>query len=208
MSTLRDSLRLPIFIDSYLQYQNAPKLNKLLNELEQVLIIPVDLFYMNFYNIQTCDTQGLNNWGKILNITRNFIYYDYQQVFGFDTGVPNPTTTDYPQNFGHGSFFSETTRTKKGVMSDEQYRIVILLTYQRYSVDCSVKACTAVSNFYVQKIYHNTAYDCEILEDFTAPKFTYNFNFTLSAFDLTVCKLNQMLPKPAGIRYDVTWSAR
>jgi hypothetical protein len=194
---------LPNFIPSYQQYQNAPKLNELLNELEQVLIIPINLFYDRFFNIMTCDTQGLNNWGLILNRTRDYLIYNYDESFGFDTGEPNPTTTKYPQNFGHGSFWSASNRSEKAIMSDAQYRIVLLLLYQKYSVDCSVKACTDTANYFTQLTRNDPTLNCTVIDNYKT--FTYHFNYSLTAFEQTILKLNQNLPKPAGIHYNVTW---
>ena len=75
-------------VNTYIQYQNAPKFNALLTQLTNYLTIPIDQFYTDYFNLLTATTQGLDNWGIILNETRNITYYNYDSIFGFDTGVP------------------------------------------------------------------------------------------------------------------------
>lgn len=54
------------------QYANSPKLNAILDGLEDMLGTAADIknFYNNIFNIQTANTYGLNVWGERLNISR------------------------------------------------------------------------------------------------------------------------------------------
>lgn len=54
------------------QYANSPKLNTILDGLEDMLGAEADIknFYDNIFNIQTANTYGLNIWGERLNISR------------------------------------------------------------------------------------------------------------------------------------------
>lgn len=54
------------------QYANSPKLNTILDGLENMLGAEADIknFYDNIFNIQTANTYGLDVWGKRLNISR------------------------------------------------------------------------------------------------------------------------------------------
>jgi len=186
----------------YIQYQNSIKFVNLLTQLEAYLSIPVRDFYNHFYNLQTCDTQGLNNWGKILNQTRNTLVPDYSQVVGFENGIPpDPIDTGYPQNFNNGNFYGGQTRTV--ILDDAKYRLLLQLIYQKYSVDCSVAACTNVINYYIQQRYNNPAYYCEIIEG--NMEFVYLFSFTPQDWEIALFKYSQVLPKPAGIAYIIQW---
>ena len=49
----------------YTQYQNAPKFTKLLFDLEAYLTVDPLEFYETYFNLNTCDTAGLDNWGRI-----------------------------------------------------------------------------------------------------------------------------------------------
>ena len=188
----------------YIQYQNAPKFTQLLSSLVTYLTIPIDQFYEHFFDLRQCDTQGLNNWGKILNQTRTVLAYNYAQTFGFYTGEANLSTTVYPQNFGHGSFFSTSTDTITVTLNDYQYRQLLLLLWQSYCVDCSLVSCANVINEYIQNQYNNPDYRCDIIEG--SMSFTYKFNFALAPWEIALFELNQILPKPAGIKYFVNWS--
>jgi len=189
----------------YSQYVNAPKFQKLIDELSAVLTIPISQFYNDFFNLYTCTTQGLDNWGIILNTTRDSFTYDYAESFGFDTGEPNPTTTEYPQNFGHGSFFSTSNRIVKIKLNDTQYRIVLLLQYAKYTSDMSMASCTAIVNNYIQFTYEDPTYKCTVKDNHLAVN--YHFNYSLSAQEVALFKINKLLPKPAGIEYSVTWES-
>lgn len=187
----------------YIQYQNALRFVSLLSQLEAYLSIPIREFYNHFYNLATCDTQGLDNWGKILNRTRIAVIPDYSQCIGFDNGTPPvPLDTGYPQNFNNGNFYGG--QTIAGTLNDEQYRALLQLTYQKYSVDCSVAACTNVINNYIQTRYNDAAYQCEIIEG--NMEFVYMFNFIPQDWEIALFKYSQVLPKPAGIAYTIQWS--
>lgn len=188
-------------VDVYVQYQNAPKFNQLLRELTDYLTIPIDQFYSEFFNLATCTTQGLNNWGRILNQPRSVEYYDYDYIMGFDTGItPSPLGTGYPQNFDNGNFFS--FEGSSSDLDDATYRALLQLTYFRYVIDCTVGACARVMTYYAQ--LSDPANKCAIIDGDKI--FTYAFNYTLSGWEIVLFQQLKLLPRPAGIDYIVTWT--
>ncbi len=187
----------------FIQYQNSSNFVSLLNQLSDYLLIPIDQFYNHFFNIKTADTQGLDNWGLILNQIRTIQVPDYTSIVGFNNGVaPVPLDTGYPQNFNYGGFISSATTTQ--TLTNDQYRAVLQLLYFKYTVDCSVKSCIDVANIYIQEQYNDPSLLCSITEH--AMYYTYDFNFTLQPFEITLFKQNDLLPRPAGIKYNVTWT--
>lgn len=227
----------------FIQYQNAPKFKELLDRLKDYLTIPIQQFYEHFFNIDTADTQGLNNWGLILGQSRTVGQYSLDGVFGFgkrtfpkpptyplplgygvfgddlpdpfegafgfsvDTYTPPepmPAPNAYPQPFDYGVFYGGTnTNTKKSTLTNDQYRAVLKLLYQTYTVDCSLASCEEVVNNYIQEQYNNPILKCNIIEGDMF--FTYQFNFTLQPWEISLFKLTKILPKPAGIAYYITW---
>jgi len=187
-------------VEMYVQYQNAPNFKKLLRQLTDYITIPIDQFFTAYFDLTTCTTQGLDNWGKILNRTRQVNYYNYSKVFGFDNGVtPIPPDTGYPQNFQHGNFFS---LTGSGLsLPDYAYRSLLQITYYSYIIDCTLGACASIITFYAKQ--QNPSYKCIITEgDMT---FNYHFNYELQGWEVVLFTYSKILPAPAGINYTVTW---
>lgn len=184
----------------YNQYSNAPNW-QILQLLCDYLDIGIADFYRYFFNIDTCSTQGLDNWGLILNQSRIVQSYDYTSVFGFDLNPLSPTI--YPQNFEHGSFFSSSNNLITISLDDYSYRNLLKLTYQKQTCNNSVEACVRVVNTYIQNQYPSQGYKCDIIEGVN--HFTYAFNYALSSWEQGLFVLNDALPRPAGISYNVTW---
>lgn len=186
----------------YVEYQNGTKWNDLLRKLTDYLTLPIDQFYTDFFDLRTCTTQGLDNWGRILNQSRNIYFYNYNEnIFGFDTGIPaDPLDTGYPQNFGHGNFFSFDANGL--TLTDDQYRILLQFKYFSYTLDCSIGACVNAVNYYVRN-YH-PGETCQLIDG--NMHFTYHFSYTLEPWEITMFRDNKVLPSPAGITYTLTWS--
>lgn len=190
-------------VPMFIQYQNAPKFKSILEKLSVYLTIPIEEFYQHYFNIETADTQGLDNWGKILNQSRTIQTPDLTSIFGFDTGVPpSPLTTGYPQNYNNGTFYGG--QTIPVILGNDSYRILLQFKYSSYTVNNSVAACMTVINNYIKKQYPlNPSYKCDIIEG--NMYFIYNFNFALQPFEVALFHYNKILPTAAGIKYGVDW---
>lgn len=185
----------------YIQYQNSSRFKSLLSQLEAYLTIPIKDFYDHYFNIDTADTQGLANWGRILNQPNNIVTTQFVGSFGFDNGVPpDPLATGYPQNWDNGNFGVESTNA---VLTDSQYRVLLKLVYLTYTINNTVWSCTNVVNQYIQEQYNDPTLKCTVIESLMS--FTYDFNFTLQPWEISIFETNQKLPKPAGIGYNVVW---
>jgi hypothetical protein len=185
----------------YLQYQNTPKFTDLLDKLTAYLLIPINQFYEHFFNLDTADTQGLKNWGVILNQGNVVLARNYDYVFGFNNGTAQtPPDIGYPQNFGHGNWAVYYDRR---TLTDDQYRILLKLTYLNYITNNSLASCVSIVNTYIQEQYNNPDKYCTLLNGNMI--FTYHFNFALTDWEVALFKDSHKLPTPAGIGYNVTW---
>jgi hypothetical protein len=185
----------------YVQKQNTVVMKGLFRKLTDYLTIPIDQFYSDYFNLLTCTTQKLDNWGRILNQTRNITFYNYQYILGFDVDEPAPVDNEYPQNFDHGNFFA--FNGIPGLLNDNEFRVILQFAYFRQTIDCSIGACVAITNFYAKQ--SGSDHKCQIIEGDMS--FIYNFNYTLQGFEIVLFKQNKILPTPAGITYDVNWVA-
>ena len=73
-----------------LQYNHSTNLLALINNLKQAMLFdPVSKtkqdyaqFSANWLNINTCTSEALDNWGRILNFPRGIQKTDYTKIFG------------------------------------------------------------------------------------------------------------------------------
>jgi len=80
-----------------LQYENKKVLDAIIKgqiEIFSDFINPAKFFFY-YFNIDTCVGDGLDNWGRILNIGRAIFLTDYGNIFGFDLNPLN--NIDYAQ---------------------------------------------------------------------------------------------------------------
>ena len=186
----------------YSQYSQAHNLINLIDDLSNYLNINKDDFIKNYFDLKTCNTQGLDNWGLILNTSRYINVVDINSIFGFDTGSPaNPLSTGYPQNFNNGVFFDKVAQ-KQG-LTDEAYRLYLLFTYKKYVFQISISSCLEIVNLYCKTLNEN--YKCKIVEDTQSLSFIYEFNYELSALEITLFKYLKILPKPCGVEYTINY---
>lgn len=158
----------------YTQYTNAINLQGILyggnkskitnlpyRGMTQYLTIDPNDFLETYFSLSdTTSTEGLNNWGRILNVTRTVQIPNVttNSIFGFDTGVPpSPIDTGYPQNFGEitgtdpetwtgGNFYGGDTTLYR--FTDEEYLFLLQLRYAVLNTNCSLAAANAILNTY------------------------------------------------------------
>lgn len=144
----------------------------------------------------------MDNWGVILNQSREVFIYDFDNIIGFNNGIsPIPPDTGYPQNFNNGNFFNFGSSVDG--LPNEQYRILLKFKYATYTTNCSYASLTNIINYYIQQQYNNLSKRCDIIDGIKT--FTYAFNFTLQPWEIGLFAIEKILPSPAGIRYTVTY---
>ena len=154
----------------YIQFSQAGKLNYLITNLAPFLTIDPMEFYTNYFNLATCNTDGLNNWGKILNVPRAIPNLN-PAFFGWGTEYPAPTPLPpapiYPQNWNNGTWTTteQINNNSAGFtdMSDTVYREVLFLTYQSYNINYSIVALNRIVNKFVKA--WNESYSVTVQND-------------------------------------------
>lgn len=203
----------------YSQYQNSPKFTAILEKLRAYLTVDIADVYFNWYNLETANTEGLDNWGRILNQSRVItITEPFIRRFGFNPNPPHtitPTPTNYPLNFGFkvnnvetnslwGNFAVTTTTD---ILTNADYRKLLKFIYLGYVTDRSITSILNTVNWYCQNQYPNTGRWCNIIETTKPnPQVRFNFNFLLDDIEIQLFKYNDLLPRPAGVKSIVTWN--
>lgn len=177
-----------------IQYENSPKLNLLIDELRQVLSIDVEEFRKNFFDIRTCKRDGLNNWGRILNVSRYVKSFLFGPTLWLDQ-LTNETMVDGVdyENFDNGSFCPEEPEVDLVELDDESYRLLLIFTYQRMITDSSLKSINKMLKLYFAGRGICYAIPTDKME------LTYVFEFTLQPWEYSLLRYHDVLPTPAGV---------
>lgn len=185
----------------YTQFQNATNLNNLLNGLIPYLTIPQDQFFSDFFNIFTCNIQGLTNWGYILNINSTVNVPNLTNIFGFNNGSAL-ADGQYPCNFGMGNFYNG--ELEPILLDNNAFRNLLLLRYAYITTNSSMASINAALNFYVTTL--NSTYKAFVYA--TSPKnLTYAFNFTFTNIQRAIFNQPGILPIPVATSYIIVTGA-
>lgn len=182
---------------TYIQFEQATNLNNLLSGLAPYLTINEDTFYNDFFNINTCIGDGLDNWGKLLNVPRVIYTPDLIECFGFDTGeTPTPLDTGYPQNFDNGNFWGG--QMVANTLTDDQYRLLLRLKYFSLNTNASLGALNYCMNIIVQLI--NPIYKAKFSE-IGLMELTLEVNFYFNDLQYAIFSNKAFMPIPLGVDY-------
>ena len=185
---------------TYVQFDQATNLNNLLAGLAPYLTINEDTFYNDFFNINTCIGDGLDNWGKLLNLPRVVYTPDLTECFGFDTGeAPTPLDTGYPQNFDNGNFWGG--QMVANTLTDEQYRLLLRLKYFSLNTNASLGALNYCMNVVVQLI--DPAHKAKFVET-GLMELTLEVNFYFNDLQYAIFNDRAFMPIPLGVDYIIT----
>lgn len=201
----------------YVQYSNASNFNSLLygNEsyqgLNSLLNINYEDFVNYFFDIRTANTQALDNWGIILNTSRNYYGSVDNHLFGFNQEPNNDK--QLPQNFNNGAFYSGQTQFIS--MSDSQYRSLLLMRYQTYNSNMSLLSIAQILNTFFKNLYlyTNDEYYADMKVSVTDNEepmtITYTFTKLLNVFLSSIFISSEFntyyLPKPMGVLAQIVY---
>mgnify|MGYP001609857892 CR=1 FL=1 len=184
----------------YIQYDKAENLNNLISELKPNLIIDAELFRENFFNIYTCGTTGLNQWGLLLNRSRTIFVRDYSKTFGFGDSMGLPPEPDYPRNYSHGNFYSGAGDLV--ALTDEQYRTLLLFTYAYLTSNFSLLSVNRIMNIYC------ATFDSPVTVQVSTvgvKQINFAFSGILQPWQAAIFALKNVLPVPLGVSFTLSY---
>lgn len=151
-----------------------------------------DEFYDASFNIITAFGAGLDNYGRILQVSR-VLQVSAATYFGFASAVPGVTT------YGFGSFYSGVSLTTNVALSDTAYRVLLLAKAAANISDGSIKSINSIlSGLFPGR---GNAY----VVDNQNMTLTYTFAFHLTALEQSIVGTSGVLPKPAGVSASVSF---
>lgn len=189
----------------YVQYSNAVKLKGLLEGLYPYLTINPYEFYTDFFNIETCNAQGLDNYGLMLNQSRQIRSVSsgsYYQKFGFGQDGYTPPVNEYPQNFNNGNFYGGDINPEYITLDDDDYRVLLKFRYANYTSNFSYEDANRIMNNYAQS--RDSGYKVAVIP--TAGKvmdITFQFSWELEDFERSIFMIRNVLPVALGVAYRI-----
>jgi hypothetical protein len=207
----------------YVQYSNSPVIRSVIDGLKPYFSVSTTNFYTDYFNLYTANTDGLDNWGRILNLSRYLNIQTLDNIFGFDE-IPLPPhqdTGEY-QNFysgstgdkwiSGGSFYSASNNSYQP-MPDDIYRAMLLMRYSVLTTNATLYAINIIMNNFIKQVYpDHPERRCTVKTTViqppdplaTAPmQITYEFNYNLEIWEsfLYSNTSNQIyfLPTPIGV---------
>lgn len=188
----------------YTEYGQALNLQSLIVGLVDIIsTITPEQFTTDYINLYTCSPQGLDNWGIILNTSRNVYLPSVSGCFGFELDSTDPTYSGYPMNLNDiagsyplngGTFYDGSIDNAR--LDDIPYRLLLILTYSNLNCNMSIFTMNNIINAYYQSdISPNLSQHIVVTE--TAPmQLTYTFSEPLLAYEETLFNIRGVLPTP------------
>ncbi len=128
-------------------------------------------FYDQIFYItgQDINTAGLDAWGQILGVGRQYQLPTQDKTFGFTVNPGN--ITDYAQNFDHGSFYSGTGFS---ILGNTEYKALLILVARTMMSNLSILSITKLLNDFF--VLLNISIDVSVAVDSVNP-FQINYTF-------------------------------
>lgn len=201
----------------YVQYSNAINLQSLLYGGQKskitgkpypglayyLTIDPLEFLRTYFSLSSTTSTEGLDNWGRILQVNRNIELPNVitNSIFGFDTGTPaSPADTGYPQNFNNGNFWGGSTTLY--ALTDPEYLFLLQLRYAVLNTNCSLASANLILNTYFRAL--NPAQEITVSDNGTM-NMLISVLLPAPAYQIYILNYRpDVLPIPAGVEYSVS----
>jgi hypothetical protein len=200
----------------YIQYQNAPYWERLLygdsevpyKGINSYVNIEYRDYYKDYFNIYTASGDALDNWGIILNTSRNIqsLKLDTSKTLKFNKNTT--PITNFKPAFNHGSF-APLSSVGYVSLDDNQYRCLLLMRYQTFTSNMSILSITDILNTYFSNLnkygYPNTQV-VSVNDNFTSPTagiIIYGFSQPLDTIESTIFTKpdshTYYLPVPLGV---------
>lgn len=173
------------------QYANSPVITSLLGQIGDAIDAQarVDGFFSWVWDISQAQGFGLDIWGRILGVTRA-LYVLQDGFLGFST-MPEA------QPFNQGVFYSSTALTTNYNLSDDAFRVLLLVKAALNITNSSIPAINAA----LMTLF--SGYGNSYARDNGDMTMTYVFGASLSKVDYAIVTQSGALPKPVGVSFTV-----
>lgn len=171
------------------QYANSPTLLALMNDFNSAVDPTPELnsFYDNVWNIATAVGWGLDNWGRIVGVSRTLPVPSALGGFlGFSQQIESAS-------FGHGVFYLMPNASTNYNLTDDAYRALILIKALANISNCAIPTF----NKMLMQLFpgRGNAY----VIDQGGMRMVLMFEFLLQPYELSILKYSNAFPNPTGV---------
>lgn len=171
------------------QYANSPVILAVINSINAAIDTSANIndFYDKVWNILTAQGYGLDVWGRIVGVSR-IINVASGKSLGFDEGG----TIDYDP-FGQSKFYSGTIATSNYALSDDAFRVLILVKALSNISRTSISICNKI----LMQLFpgRGNAY----VSDTGSMNARLTFEFALLPFEIAILKQSGAFSNPTGV---------
>jgi hypothetical protein len=177
------------------QYATSATIRALIDSMNDAIDPRADLakFYEAWWDINTAYGEGLNNWGRIVGVSRYLRIPNLGDVFGFH----NDSIPEDWQPFNFGVFYTGREATQTYILDDASYRVLILT-----KALANITATTARGmNTLLRNLFPGRGKVYVI--DNGGMSMTFYFLFSLTVTEQAILTESGVLPHPAGVAYNI-----
>lgn len=179
------------------QYSASKKLLSIIDTFNQAVSLDdfTDEFIKKVWDLTTCETFGLDMWGKIVGVSRYIVAPIESDSFGFsEADDANP---DYPTPFNDSPFYGGVQETTNVRLGDDAYRTLI---FCKAFTNISVATIPDINKFLKILFYQRGRAYCVNYRDMTIG---ITFEFQLAPYEESILKNYDVTPVPSGVLVNI-----
>jgi hypothetical protein len=180
------------------QYGNSAAITQLIAGMNEYVDprADIDKFFDFVWNVETAQGFGLDDWGRIVNISRELRIPPPIEAFGFNEAGGSA----FP--FDERPFYNGIPPTSEVyLLADDAFRQLILV---KALANISAVSAPALNRL-LQNMFSNRG-RCYV-NDLGGMQIRYTFEFDLTPYEFAIMTQSGALPRPAGVGYLVFNSA-
>lgn len=179
------------------QYSASTKLISIIDTFNQAVSLDdfTDEFISSVWDLTTCETFGLDIWGKIVGVSRYITAPIESSSFGFSEA--DDSDPDYPTPFNDAPFFGGVQETTNVRLSDDAYRTLI---FCKAFTNISIATIPEINRFLRILFYQRGRAYCVNYRDMTMGM---TFEFELAPYEESILTNYDVTPIPSGVLLNI-----
>ncbi|HDR2501645.1 TPA: DUF2612 domain-containing protein [Enterobacter roggenkampii] len=179
------------------QYSASEKLLSIIDTFNQAISLDdfTDDFIIKVWDLTTCETYGLDMWGKIVGVSRYVNTPIESSSFGF--GEADDANPDYPTPFNDAPFFGGVQETTNVRLEDDAYRTLI---FCKAFTNISIATIPEINRFLKMLFYQRGRAYCVNYRDMTMG---ITFEFELAPYEESILTNYEVTPVPSGVLVNI-----
>lgn len=179
------------------QYSASTKLLSIIDTFNQAVSLDdfTDEFIAKVWDLTTCETFGLDVWGKIVGVSRYITAPIESSSFGFSEA--DDSNPDYPTPFNESPFFGGTQETTNVRLEDDAYRTLI---FCKAFTNISIATIPEINRFLKMLFYERGRAYCVNYRDMTMG---ITFEFELAPYEVSILTNYDVTPIPSGVLLNI-----